>query len=128
MSPSATPPARRRGRTTANELSRFFELLRAGGELDGVRILEPRTIRRATSERAFREIDFSLVAPLRHAADPERALSVGLVTSGKPMLHPALGELVHGDLRLDLGPLGRDLASDLLAGGRDFLRQPLIQS
>jgi CubicO group peptidase (beta-lactamase class C family) len=111
--------------TTANELSRFFELLRAGGELDGVRVLEPRTIRRATSERAFREIDFTLVAPLRHAsgfmlgaraislfgpdteeafghlgftnvlgwADPERALSVGLMTSGKPMLHPALGDL-----------------------------------
>lgn len=111
--------------TTANELSRFFELLLAGGELGGVRILEPRTIRRAISERAFREIDFSLVAPLRHAsgfmlgasalslfgpdtdeafghlgftnvlgwADPERALSVGLITSGKPMLHPALGDL-----------------------------------
>jgi CubicO group peptidase (beta-lactamase class C family) len=111
--------------TTANELSRFFELLRAGGELDGVRILEPRTIRRAVSERSFREIDFSLVAPLRHAsglmlgasalslygpdtdeafghlgftnvlgwADPERALSVGLMTSGKPLLHPALGDL-----------------------------------
>jgi CubicO group peptidase (beta-lactamase class C family) len=111
--------------TTANELSRFFDLLLAGGELDGVRILEPRTIRRAISERAFREIDFSLVAPLRHAsgfmlgastfslfgpdtdeafghlgftnvlgwADPERSLSVGLITSGKPMLHPALGEL-----------------------------------
>ena len=111
--------------TTANELSRFFDLLGAGGELDGVRILESRTVRRATSERAFREIDFSLVAPLRHAsgfmlgartlslfgpdteeafghlgftnvlgwADPERALSVGLMTSGKPMLHPALGDL-----------------------------------
>ena len=108
--------------TTANELSRFFELLRAGGELDGVRILEPRTIRRTVSERSFREIDFGLVAPLRHAsglmlgantlslfgpdtdeafghlgftnvlgwADPERALSVGLMTSGKPLLHPAL--------------------------------------
>jgi CubicO group peptidase (beta-lactamase class C family) len=111
--------------TTANELSRFFDLLGAGGELDGVRVLQPRTIRRATSERAFREIDFTLVAPLRHASgfmlgaralslfgpdteeafghlgftnvlgwtDPERALSVGLMTSGKPMLHPALGEL-----------------------------------
>ncbi|HEY7456411.1 MAG TPA: serine hydrolase domain-containing protein [Solirubrobacterales bacterium] len=111
--------------TTANELSRFFELLRTGGELDGVRILEPRTIRRAISERAFREIDFSLVAPLRHAsgfmlgaktvslfgpdteeafghlgftnvlgwADPERALSVGLMTSGKPTAHPALADL-----------------------------------
>ena len=33
-----------------------------------MRILDPRTIRRALSERAFREIDFSLVAPLRHAS------------------------------------------------------------
>jgi CubicO group peptidase (beta-lactamase class C family) len=111
--------------TTANEFSRFFELLLAGGELDGIRVLEPRTIRRAVSERAFREIDFSLLAPLRHAsgfmlgarifslfgpdtdeafghlgftnvlgwADPNRGLSVGLMTSGKPMLHPALGDL-----------------------------------
>lgn len=111
--------------STANELSRFFELLGGGGELDGVRVLEPRTIRRATTERAFREIDYSLGVPLRHAngfmlgakvvspfgpdteeafghlgftnvlgwTDPERALSVGLITSGKPVLHPALGDL-----------------------------------
>jgi CubicO group peptidase (beta-lactamase class C family) len=108
--------------TTANELSRFYELLRAGGELDGVRILEPRTIRRATVERAYRQIDLTLGAPMRHSAgfilgaqamslygpdtdqafghlgftnilgwaDPERGLSVGLITSGKPVVHPGL--------------------------------------
>jgi CubicO group peptidase (beta-lactamase class C family) len=111
--------------TTADELSRFFELLRAGGELDGVRVLEPRTIRRATVERAYRELDLTLGAPLRHSAgfmlgakavslfgpdtdlafghlgftnilgwaDPERALAVGLITSGKPILHPGLPDL-----------------------------------
>jgi CubicO group peptidase (beta-lactamase class C family) len=111
--------------TTAGELSRFFELLRAGGELDGVRVLEPRTIRRATVERAYRELDLTLGAPLRHSAgfmlgakavslfgpdtdlafghlgftnilgwaDPERALAVGLITSGKPILHPGLPDL-----------------------------------
>ena len=110
---------------TANEFSRFLQLLLAGGELDGVRILQARTIRRALSERAFREIDLSLIAPLRHASgfmlgartfslfgpdtdqafghlgftnvlgwgDPERGLSVALMTSGKPFLHPALGDL-----------------------------------
>jgi CubicO group peptidase (beta-lactamase class C family) len=108
--------------TTANELSRFFELLRMAGELDGVRIFEPATIRRATVERAYREVDLTLGAPLRHAsgfmlgaralslfgpdteeafghlgftnvlgwADPERALSVGFITSGKPVLHHGL--------------------------------------
>ena len=48
--------------TTANEASRFFEMPGAGGELDGVRY-SSRTIRRALSERSFREIDFTQVAP-----------------------------------------------------------------
>lgn len=111
--------------TTANELSRFFELLLRGGELDGVRVMEPRTIRRAIVESAYREIDFTLGAPMRHSngfmlgaemlslfgpdtelafghlgftnvlgwADPERGLSVGLLTSGKPILHHGLADL-----------------------------------
>ena len=108
--------------TTADELSRFFELLRCGGELDGVRIMQERTIRRAIVERAYREFDLTLGAPMRHSAgfmlgadalslfgpdtdesfghlgftnvlgwaDPARELSVGLITSGKPILHPGL--------------------------------------
>ena len=111
--------------TTANELSRFYELLRQGGELDGVRVLEPRTIRRATVEQAYRQFDLTLGAPMRHSAgfilgaqllglygpdtdrafghlgftnilgwaDPERELAVGLLTSGKPVLHPGLVDL-----------------------------------
>jgi CubicO group peptidase (beta-lactamase class C family) len=120
--------------TTANELSRFFELLRCGGELDGVRVMEARTIRRAIVERAYREIDLTLGAPLRHAcgfmlgaevlslfgpdtelafghlgftnvlgwADPERALSVGLITSGKPILHHGLADLWNLTRRIGL--------------------------
>jgi CubicO group peptidase (beta-lactamase class C family) len=52
--------------TTANELSRFFQLLLDGGESDGVRIFEPRTIRRATSEQSYLEIDFTLALPFRY--------------------------------------------------------------
>jgi CubicO group peptidase (beta-lactamase class C family) len=51
--------------TTANELSRFFEIFRAGGELDGIRVMEERTIRRALTEQSHLEIDFSLVFPTR---------------------------------------------------------------
>ena len=108
--------------TTANELSRFFELLRRGGELDGKRILEPRTIRRALTEQSHLEVDLSLGFPTRFSlglmlgakrlslygfdtdeafghlgftnmmgwADPERAISVGVMTSGKPALYPEL--------------------------------------
>ena len=51
--------------TTANELSRFFEIFRAGGELDGVRVMEPETIRRALTEQSRLEIDLSLGFPTR---------------------------------------------------------------
>jgi CubicO group peptidase (beta-lactamase class C family) len=51
--------------TTANELCRFFELLRAGGELDGVRVFEPRTLNRALTEQSYREIDLTLGFPSR---------------------------------------------------------------
>jgi len=42
------------------------------------------------TEEAFGHLGFTNVLGW---ADPERALSVGLMTSGKPMLHPALGDL-----------------------------------
>ena len=106
--------------TTANELSRFFEIFRAGGEMDGVRVMEPRTIRRALTEQSHLEIDFSLIFPTRFSyglmlgadyvslygrdtdlafghlglmnimgwADPERAISVGLITTGKVIVYP----------------------------------------
>jgi len=108
--------------TTAWELSRFFEIMRRGGELDGVRVLDAETIRAALHERSHLEIDLSLVYPTRfsyglmlgaqvvslygldtqHAfghlgftnmlawADPERAISVAVLNSGKPVVYPEL--------------------------------------
>lgn len=51
---------------TANEASRFFELLRRGGTLDGVTVFEPRTIGRAVSEQSYMEIDLTLGLPFRY--------------------------------------------------------------
>ena len=108
--------------TTANELTRFYEIFRRGGELDGVRVMTPETIRHALTEQSRLEIDLSLGFPTRfgyglmlgaqllslygrdtqHAfghlgftnmlawADPERALSCAIMTSGKPILYPEL--------------------------------------
>jgi CubicO group peptidase (beta-lactamase class C family) len=50
----------------ARELSRFYQLLLGGGELDGVRVFEPRTVRRATSEQSYLEFDLTLGLPLRY--------------------------------------------------------------
>jgi CubicO group peptidase (beta-lactamase class C family) len=106
--------------TNANELSRFFEIFRRGGELDGVRVMTPATIARALTQQSHLEIDFSLGFPTRFSyglmlgadvlslygrdtdlafghlglinimgwADPERALSGALITSGKAVVYP----------------------------------------
>ncbi len=51
---------------TANEFSRFFQLLLNHGELDGVRVFDPRTVRRATAEQSYLEFDFTLGLPFRY--------------------------------------------------------------
>ncbi len=105
---------------TANEGSRFFELLLRGGELDGVRIFDRRTVRRAIAETSYLEMDGVLGMPVRYGsgfmlgrdsfslfgpktpqayghlgftnviayAEPERDISVCLMTSGKPFITP----------------------------------------
>lgn len=54
--------------TTANELSRFFQLLLDEGKLDGLRILEPETVRRAIAPHPGPrfEIDGRVGLPLRY--------------------------------------------------------------
>ena len=51
--------------TTANELARFYEIFRRGGELDGVRVMRPETVRNAMTEQSRLEVDFSLGFPTR---------------------------------------------------------------
>jgi CubicO group peptidase (beta-lactamase class C family) len=51
---------------TPDAICRFFELLRCGGELDGIRVFEPRTVRRAANETAYMEVDFTLGLPIRY--------------------------------------------------------------
>ncbi|HTX33091.1 MAG TPA: serine hydrolase domain-containing protein [Solirubrobacteraceae bacterium] len=51
--------------TTAEELSLFYEIFRRGGELDGVRVVRPETVRRAITEQSRLEIDLSLGFPTR---------------------------------------------------------------
>ncbi|MCE5290610.1 MAG: beta-lactamase family protein [Nocardiaceae bacterium] len=108
------------GISTANELGRFYEMLRLGGELDGVRVMEERTIRRALIPQSHMEMDLSLIAPVGFSygfmlggkylslygmntaqafghlgwinivgwADPQRALSAALITTGKAVVYP----------------------------------------
>ena len=52
---------------TAEETSRFYEMLLRGGELNGVRVLKPETIRRATAEQTHAKFDNMLGLPMRYS-------------------------------------------------------------
>jgi len=51
--------------TTANELSRFYEIFRCGGRLDDVRVMTPEAVRHAMTEQSRLEVDLSLGFPTR---------------------------------------------------------------
>jgi CubicO group peptidase (beta-lactamase class C family) len=51
---------------TANDMSRFYQLLLNGGELDGVRVFDERTVRRATVEHSYLELDLTVGVPFRY--------------------------------------------------------------
>jgi CubicO group peptidase (beta-lactamase class C family) len=52
---------------TANDACRFMELLLRGGAMDGVRVFEERTVRRAVSEQTWLELDRILMFPVRYS-------------------------------------------------------------
>lgn len=110
--------------TTADELSRFFEIFRAGGELDGVRVMQPATIRRALTEQSRLELDLSLGFPIRY--------SYGL------MLGANVLSLYGRDTDLAFGHLGfinivgwadpeRGISGGLINSGKAILYPELIR-
>ena len=52
--------------TTAEELSAFYQCLLDEGVLDGVRVFQPQTVRHATSEQSYWELDLTLAVPIRY--------------------------------------------------------------
>jgi CubicO group peptidase (beta-lactamase class C family) len=104
--------------TTANEHSRFYELMRRGGEMDGFRVISPEAIRHALTEQSRLEIDLSLGFPTR--------FSYGLMLGAK------LISLYGRDTDLAFGHLGftnmlgwadpeRALACAVLTNGKPIL-------
>lgn len=115
---------------TAEEVSRFYQMLLDGGKYNGKKILEPVTVQKATREASGVQLDKGIFLPLRfsagfmlggkpvgmygvnthHAfghlgfsnifcwADPERDISVAILTTGKPILANnviALPKMMH---------------------------------
>lgn len=53
---------------TADEMALFYQLLLNGGELDGRRIFQPETVRRAVAPAAKMWFDGTMVVPMRYSA------------------------------------------------------------
>ncbi len=109
--------------STADEMSRFFQLLLNGGELEGVRIFEPITIRRATMEVGKLAIDRAVMLPMRYST----GLILGISPIGMygPFTQHAFGHLGFSNI-LCWADYDRDIAVSLLNTGKAFLGIHLV--
>lgn len=109
--------------TTPWQAARFMELLRREGELDGVRIFEPRTVRRAVAEVSYREIDQTMMLPMRY--------SEGFMLGGDhlsfygPGTPEAFGHLGFTNVLIYADP-ERELSVAFLNNGKPFITAELL--
>jgi CubicO group peptidase (beta-lactamase class C family) len=103
---------------TANELSRFYQLLLRGGTLDGVHIFEPRTVQRATSEQSYLELDFTLGLPFRYGMG--FMLGADWLSPYGPDTRHAFGHVGFTNIVAWADP-ERDVAAALTTSGKPLL-------
>ncbi len=109
--------------STADEVSQFFQLLLNNGEINGVRVFEPRTVQQAIQKTGKREIDRTIMLPMRY--------STGMVLGGKPIgLYGPFSERAYGHLGFSnifcWADPDRDITVALLTTGKPFLGPHLI--
>jgi CubicO group peptidase (beta-lactamase class C family) len=103
--------------TTAEELAAFFQCLLNEGELDGVRVFDPRTIHRATSEQSWWEMDFTLGLPIRYGLGFMLGGAVSLFGTDNPA---AFGHLGLSNV-IGWADPDREIAVALLNNGKPVL-------
>ena len=108
---------------TADELCRFYELLRRRGELDGVRVFEPRTIHRAVTEQSWMEADLTLGFPVRYGMG--FMLGARVISLYGPHTHHAFGHLGFTNIVGWADP-ERRLSGALLTSGKPVLGPHLL--
>ena len=86
------------GISTARDMGRFFACMANGGELDGIRLLEPETVEKATELQIETTDDGTLSRPMRYAMGYWRGGSVsdlfGTLSSPETFGHVGLGSIV----------------------------------
>lgn len=105
--------------TTADELCQFYQLLLNGGELHGVRVFQPRTVRRATLEQSYLELDLTLGVPVRYGMGFMLGAG-GLLSPYGPDTEHAFGHLGFTNVLAWADP-ERQVAAALLTSGKPLL-------
>jgi CubicO group peptidase (beta-lactamase class C family) len=103
---------------TANEASRFYELLLRHGELDGTRIFDRRTVRRAIAEQSYLEVDSFLGMPVRYGMG--FMLGTDSLSPYGPNSRHAFGHIGFTNVIAWADP-DRDLAVGLMTSGKPFI-------
>jgi CubicO group peptidase (beta-lactamase class C family) len=104
--------------SNARDLCAFYECLRCGGEGNGVRVFEARTVRRATAERSYFEIDLTLGLPLRYGLG--FMLGSRWLSLFGPDTDHAFGHLGFTNVIAWADP-ERELSAALVTSGKPFL-------
>jgi len=108
---------------TAEELSRFFQMLLNGGEWNGKRILKPETVARAVAPRGRMSMDRMLMVPMRY--------SEGMMLGANPFgLYGPDTAQAYGHLGF-INILGwadpqREISAALLTTGKAILGKHLV--
>jgi CubicO group peptidase (beta-lactamase class C family) len=108
---------------TAEELSRFFQMLLDGGQWNGRRILKPETVARAVAPRGRMSVDRMLMVPMRY--------SEGMMLGARPFgLYGPDSARAYGHLGF-INILGwadpqREISAALLTTGKAILGKHLL--
>jgi CubicO group peptidase (beta-lactamase class C family) len=104
--------------TTAEEACRFMDMLLRGGEWNGKRIFEPKTINRALAEEVFYELDATLGIPIRYSMGAMLgAQTVSLYGVRTPR---TFGHLGFTNVLMWADPQ-RDFSACLMCNGKPFV-------
>ncbi len=110
---------------TANEASRFYQLLLDEGTLDGVTVFDPRTVRRATAEASYLEVDLTLGLPIHYGLG--MMLGSDHFSIYGPNTPLAFGHIGLSQVLTWADP-DRDIACALLTSGKPFVGLHLIRT
>lgn len=108
---------------TADEMSQFFQLLLNGGELSGVRIFDPLTIKRAVTAADAMKLDGTMVVPMRYS--PGLMLGADPIGMWGPYSESAYGHVGFIHILCWADP-ARDIAVSLQTTGKPLVGPHLV--